>query len=195
MSTRSTQQQWSQLHPAAELLLSKKKGGGGIFWWTTSTHTITHTRECSRVCYVDVVFSRKLRNGGTEEENNEEEEEKKRRVETVSLRLRKWRDNNEKTFSFVNSRFLFSSFFLKRSNFGLFIKRYGISTRTLWRVAWLNHELAKRNKTHPVSHFTPLGFTCVLYISFNIFNRHTHTTRWGSKKLCRRKGGEGSRRK
>jgi hypothetical protein len=36
-----------------------------------------------------VVFSRKLRNGGTEEENNEEEEEKKRRVETVSLRLRK----------------------------------------------------------------------------------------------------------
>jgi hypothetical protein len=36
-----------------------------------------------------VVFSRKLRNGGTEEENNEEDEEKKRRVETVSLRLRK----------------------------------------------------------------------------------------------------------
>ena len=27
------------------------------------------------MCYVDVVFLRKLRNGGTEEEKNEEEEE------------------------------------------------------------------------------------------------------------------------
>lgn len=104
------------------LFLSKKEGGmEGIFWRTTSTHNNTHAGVLA-CCFVDVVFEKVVRNGGTEEEIMN------KKKSGNSLAWGCGNDGMKRTFSFVE-------------NFPpLYFIRDGISSPDECVCVWLNHD-------------------------------------------------------